>query len=121
MQSFISSEEYYSTLFHELVHSTGASHRIDRQLTPDYATDRYSKEELIAEIGAGFLCAMAGIENKTLDNSASYINAWIDILKADHRIVISAASHAQKAVDYITQHSEVQHDETTSTEAVVAA
>jgi antirestriction protein ArdC len=121
IQSFVSSEEYYSTLFHELVHSTGARHRIDRQLATDFATDRYSREELIAEIGAGFLCAMAGIENKTLDNTASYINSWIDILKADHRIVVSAASHAQKAVDYITKQSEVQHDETGSIADVVAA
>lgn len=114
MSQFISPEEYYSTLFHELVHSTGAEHRLDRKLKTDFATDHYSKEELIAEVGAGFLCAMAGIENKTLDNSASYLNAWIKILKEDHRIIVSAASHAQKAVDYITQYSEVQHDETES-------
>lgn len=120
MDTFISSEEYYSTIFHELVHSTGASHRLDRQLSVDFPA-RYSKEELIAEVGAGFLCAMAGIENKTLDNSASYLNAWIEILKADHRIIVSAASHAQKAVDYITKQKEVQHDEAGSTEEAVAA
>ena len=102
---FESPEAYYSTLFHELAHSTGHNSRLNR--FEDHATDHqfgsesYSKEELIAEMGAAMLAGMAGISQATLANSASYLQTWIQRLKADSRLIISAASHAQKAADYI--------------------
>jgi len=102
-ETFISREEYYSTAFHELTHSTGHKSRLDRKFDKVAAlgSDDYSKEELIAEMGAGFLCAEAGIENATLENSASYIQNWINALKADSRLIVQAGSKAQKASNYI--------------------
>ena len=103
-ESFETAEEYYSTLFHELVHSTGHLKRLARpgitDLSP-FGTPSYSKEELIAEMGAAFLCGVAGIENVTLDNSAAYIEGWLRKLRNDKKLVIVAAAQAQKAANYI--------------------
>ncbi|HVN95585.1 MAG TPA: zincin-like metallopeptidase domain-containing protein [Syntrophorhabdaceae bacterium] len=102
--SFQTAEGYYSTLFHELVHSTGHEKRLARpgitDLSP-FGTPSYSKEELIAEMGAAFLCGFAGIENVTLTNSAAYIQGWLKKLRNDKKLVIVAAAQAQKAVNYI--------------------
>ena len=102
--AFDSPEEYYSTLFHELTHSTGHTSRVGRdgiEKLNTFGSESYSKEELIAEMGAAMLCGVAGIERKTLSNSAAYLKSWIDVLKSDARMVVSAASQAQKAADYI--------------------
>jgi len=101
---FNSPEEYYSTLFHELTHSTGHPSRVGREGIEQlntFGSESYSKEELVAEMGAAMLCGITGIERKTLGNSAAYLKSWIDILKSDSRMVVSAASQAQKAADYI--------------------
>jgi antirestriction protein ArdC len=103
-ESFHSATEYFSTLAHELVHSTGAPSRLARKSLEDWApfgTADYSREELVAEMGAGFLCAHAGIESATLENSAAYIRSWLQVLKDDRRAVIVAAGQAQKAADFI--------------------
>jgi antirestriction protein ArdC len=102
--AFHSQAEYYSTLFHELTHATGHAKRLARDAfdTPkQFASESYSKEELIAEMGSAMLCGVAGIEQKTLANSAAYLKSWIARLKADSKLVIAAASAAQKAADYI--------------------
>ena len=102
--AFHSSEEYYSTLFHELTHSTGHPSRLAREgimKHNPFGSEDYSKEELIAEMGAAMVCGVAGIESKTLDNSAAYLQSWISRLKSDSRLVVSAAAQAQKAADYI--------------------
>jgi antirestriction protein ArdC len=102
---FESAEGYYSTLFHELTHSTGHKSRLNRfeenSTDHQFGSESYSKEELIAEMGAAMLAGMAGISQVTLSNSASYLQSWIKRLKSDSRLIISAASHAQKAADYI--------------------
>ncbi len=102
--AFDSQAEYYSTLFHELTHSTGHAKRLGREgiekLQP-FGSEDYSKEELIAEMGSAMLCGIAGIEQATISNSAAYLQSWIRRLKADSRLVVSAASAAQKAADYI--------------------
>jgi antirestriction protein ArdC len=102
---FESAEGYYSTLFHELTHSTGHILRLNRfeenSTDHQFGSESYSKEELIAEMGAAMLAGMAGISQATLSNSAGYLQSWIDRLKSDSRLIISAASHAQKAADYI--------------------
>jgi antirestriction protein ArdC len=101
---FVSDEEYYSTLFHELVHSTGHETRLNRRPSTEHRSfgdEAYSKEELVAEMGASFLSATAGIENATLDNSAAYIQGWLAALRDDKKMVILAAAAAQKASDYI--------------------
>lgn len=103
-QTFISPEEYYSTAFHELTHSTGHESRLARKtiLEPSYfGSHEYSKEELVAEMGAAFLCGHCGIETKTLENSAAYIQGWLKALKGDRTLLVHAASQAQKASDYI--------------------
>jgi antirestriction protein ArdC len=96
-------EEYYSTMFHECVHSTGHEKRLDRSVNgrAAFGDETYSKEELVAEMGAAFLSAESGIESKTIDNSAAYIANWLSVLKNDKRMVVSAAGQAQKAADYI--------------------
>jgi antirestriction protein ArdC len=66
-----------------------------------FGSESYSKEELIAEMTAAMLCGIAGIEQKTLENSAAYLNTWIARLKSDSRLLVSAASQAQKAADFI--------------------
>jgi len=102
---FESPEGYYSTLFHELTHSTGHRSRLNRfeeNLTDQqFGSESYSKEELIAEMGAAMMAGIAGISHATITNSASYLQSWINRLKSDSRLIISAASHAQKATDYI--------------------
>lgn len=98
-----SKEDYYSTLFHEITHSTGHPTRLDRPLVGrnHHSVDKYSKEELVAEIGSAFLCAEADIIDRTIDNSAAYCEHWIKALKADHNLIISAASRANKAYDFV--------------------
>ena len=101
MVDFTSSEEYYSSLFHEIVHSTGHSSRLNRPLsTIDKSS--YAKEELIAEIGSAYLCAMTGIQNKVLDNQAAYIDGWLKAIEDDRSLIISAAFKAKQAVDYLS-------------------
>jgi antirestriction protein ArdC len=102
--SFGSREEYYSTLYHELMHSTGHPTRLNRATLMDFerfGDQNYGREELVAEMGAAFLCGVTGIENKTIDNSGAYLQSWLEALKADSRLVLVAAGRAQKAVDYI--------------------
>jgi len=97
--------EYYSTLFHELTHSTGHKTLLGRfEETSEpvhFGSERYSKEELVAEFGNAFLCAEVGISNETIDNSASYIQNWLQALRSDYKLALVAASKAQKAVDLI--------------------
>lgn len=102
-QSFITCDEYYSTLFHELVHSTWSKERLSREGVVQknyYWSHKYSREELIAEIGNMFLSNYAKIES-TNNNSVSYINWWLKFLKWNKRDIIIASSHAEKAVWYI--------------------
>ena len=101
---FHSSEEFYATEFHELGHSTGHPKRLHRENFDNpasFGSESYSKEELIAEMTAAMLCGVAGIEQKTLENSAAYLKTWIARLKSDSRLLVSAASQAQKAADFI--------------------
>jgi len=103
-QFFDSGECYYSTLFHELVHSTGHPTRLNRSTLTDFerwGDATYSREELVAELGAAFLSGYCGIENRTINNSAAYVANWLEALKNDSRLVLIAASQAQKAADLI--------------------
>ncbi|MDO8508558.1 MAG: zincin-like metallopeptidase domain-containing protein [Nanoarchaeota archaeon] len=103
-EHFEASADYYSTLFHELSHSTGHESRLSRPGVMSrtlFGSNEYSKEELVAEMGAAFLCGHCGIENRTIDNSAAYIRTWLENLKRDNRLVVQAAAQAQKSTDYI--------------------
>ncbi len=101
---FGTAEEYYSTLYHELTHSTGHASRVGREGIEQlntFGSESYSKEELIAEMVAAFLCGCVGIAPATIQNSASYLQHWITRLRGDSKLLVSAASAAQKAADYI--------------------
>jgi len=101
---FQSSEAYYCTLFHELAHSTGHSSRLNRKELLEYDSfggENYSKEELTAELTAVFLSAVTGIREETMTNSTAYIKGWLKALKNDKKLVLSAASQAQKAADFM--------------------
>jgi antirestriction protein ArdC len=117
---FHSSEEYYSTLFHELTHSTGHSSRVGRDGIEEIAafgSESYSKEELIAEMGAAMLCGVTGIVPATIPNSAAYLQHWIQRLRGDSKLLVSAASAAQKAADYIRNTSTKSEETITESEA----
>jgi antirestriction protein ArdC len=105
LKDFTKAEEFYSTLFHEMVHSSGHKSRLSRSgITTKgvaFGDEVYSKEELVAEMGSSMLCAVAGIDNSTIENSASYIHSWLRALKNDKSLVVQASSQAQKAADYI--------------------
>jgi len=110
-ESFKSSEEYYATLFHELTHSTGHRSRLNRKGITNhnsFGSNDYGKEELIAEMGAAFLCGCTGIENRIIDNSAAYVAGWLKAIKENKKIVITAAAAAQKAADHILNKTETQ-------------
>lgn len=96
-------EEYYSTLFHELGHSTGHSKRLNRKEVTDptfFGSHDYSVEEMVAELTSAFLCSVSGIDN-TIENSAAYIAGWQKKLKDDTKLFWTAAQRAQKAADLI--------------------
>jgi len=104
--SFVSPESFYATAFHEMVHSTGHESRLNRRgsdVPRHFGDPDYSREELVAEMGAAFLCALAGIERETEENSAAYLASWIKVLKGDPKMAVVAAGAAQKAADYISR------------------
>ena len=95
---------YYATLFHELVHATGHATRLNRPTltkSTSFGSVQYCKEELVAEMGAAFLCGHAGIENDIIENSAAYIQNWLTQLQNDKTLIVQAAAQAQKAADFI--------------------
>lgn len=106
-EQFISANEYYSTAFHESIHSTMKESRCDRAEDRKgklvaFGSNEYSKEELVAEIGSASLMNIIGIEtNKSFRNSSAYIQNWLSVLKNDVKFIVSASSKAEKAVDYI--------------------
>jgi antirestriction protein ArdC len=102
MQTFRDGESYYAVLAHETTHATRHESRLNRDLGRKRFGDAgYAMEELCAEIGAAFLCADLGITPETRDDHAAYIASWLKVLKDDKRAIFTAASHAQKAADYL--------------------
>ena len=106
-EQFKQSEEYYSTAFHESVHSTMKTSRCNRQedrkgKVVSFGSEEYSKEELVAEVGSAQLMNMVGIETtKSFRNSTAYIQSWLKVLRNDNKFIVSASSKAEKAVNYI--------------------
>ena len=100
-------EEFYSTSFHELTHSTMHESRCNRKeerkgKSAAFGSEEYSKEELVAEIGAASLVHICGLETeKSFKNSAAYIQSWLKSLKNDPKMIVNACARAEKAVDYI--------------------
>ena len=106
-EQFKQSEEYYSTAFHESVHSTMKTSRCNRQKdrkgkVVSFGSEEYSKEELVAEVGSAQLMNIVGIETtKSFRNSTAYIQSWLKVLRNDNKFIVSASSKAEKAVNYI--------------------
>jgi antirestriction protein ArdC len=106
LADFESAAHYYATAFHELTHWTGAKSRLDRDLSGRFGNPDYAFEELVAELGAAFLCADHGIEGDL--RHAGYIQSWIKCLKENEKAIFKAAALAEKAADFIQQESEVE-------------
>lgn len=102
-------EAYYSTLFHELTHWTGAGHRLNRHLSTRFASDAYAMEELTAELGAAFLSAHLEIANEPRLDHAAYVQSWLTVLKSDKKAIFVAAAKASLAVDYLSELQRSQH------------
>ncbi len=106
-EQFTNANEYYSTAFHESVHSTMKENRCNRAEDRKgklvaFGSSEYSKEELVAEIGSANLMNILGIESdKSFRNSTAYIQNWLSVLRNDVKFIVSASSKAEKAVDYI--------------------
>lgn len=103
LEQFSQSSEYYSTLFHELTHSTGHASRLDRlSKVAHFGSELYSKEELVAEIGAACLVNHCGMETESsFRNSAAYLQSWLSALRNDKKMIVTAAGKAEKAVNFI--------------------
>lgn len=126
LKYFHKEQEHYSTLFHELVHSTKHASRLGtneiRKIGNSFGDKNYAIEELVAEMGSAFLCGEAGILYSTIDNTAAYILNWKTALlkhvKEDKKFVFTASSEAQKAADYILNHSQVKQESNTKVKAL---
>jgi antirestriction protein ArdC len=94
-------EGYYSTLLHELTHWTSHEHRCNRQLGKRFGDDAYAMEELVAELGAAFLCSELGITAEPREDHAQYLTSWLSVLKADKRAIFTAASKASTATAWL--------------------
>jgi antirestriction protein ArdC len=95
------SEGYYATLVHELTHWTGAKHRLDREFGKRFGDHAYAAEELVAEIGAAFLCAELQITQETRPDHAQYLAQWLTLMKGDSRAVFAASAKASEAASYL--------------------
>ena len=101
-ETFRDAESYYATLAHETTHWTAHESRLARDFgTKRFGSEGYAIEELVAELGAAFLCADLDLTLEPREDHAAYIANWLDVLKADHRAIFVAASHAQRAADFI--------------------
>ncbi|OYW63185.1 MAG: antirestriction protein ArdC [Bosea sp. 12-68-7] len=100
---FVSADGYYSTIFHELGHWTGAKGRLDRNLSGRFKSQAYAGEELIAELTAAFVTIGLGLASEPHAQTASYIASWIKLLRDDKRALFTAAAAASKAADYLTR------------------
>ena len=103
LKYFVSPHAYHATLFHELIHSTGHPQRLNRfsEKASRFGDEDYSKEELIAEMGASFLSAFTGIQEAVFENSVAYLQGWVSKFKDDKTMIIYVGTRAFKAVSYI--------------------
>ncbi len=101
-ETFHSPEAYYATLAHELAHWTKHQSRLDREFgRKKWGDEGYAREELVAELGAAFLCADLALTPEPRTDHAAYIQSWLKVLKNDKRAIFSAAAHAQRAADFL--------------------
>lgn len=111
--AFRDAESYYATLAHEMTHWTRHPTRLERDFgRKQWGDEGYAKEELVAELGAAFLCADLGITPETREDHAAYIASWLKALKDDKRFIFTAASHAQKAADHLHGYQKQEEEKT---------
>ena len=101
LEQFDRPADYYSTAAHEHIHWTGHASRLARDLSGRFGDRSYGAEELVAELGAAFWCAQFGLEQATRNDHAAYLGDWLAILAADPRALVTACSHAQRAIDHL--------------------
>jgi antirestriction protein ArdC len=101
-------EAYHAVLLHELTHWTGAEHRLNREFGKRFGDKAYAFEELVAELGAAFLCSAFCITNEPRPDHAAYLSSWLDILHRDSKAVFTAASRAQEAVQFLMDLAKAQ-------------
>ena len=102
---------WYSTLLHELTHWSGHKTRLNRELSERFGSDAYAMEEMIAELGAAFLCGDLGISAEQRPDHAAYIDNWLRILKSDRKAIFTAASAANKAAEFLANLSKIERKE----------
>lgn len=107
VSQFRGKPDYFSTFFHEIIHSSGAKHRLDRLEKTGFGSDVYAKEELVAEFGSAFLCANTGVALRN-DSSAAYLKGWADRCSDDPGLLVTAVNAAQRAADYVLDKSSVE-------------
>jgi antirestriction protein ArdC len=101
-ESFRDAESYYATLLHELTHWTRHEKRLNREFgRKRWGDSGYAAEELVAELGAAFLCADLGVTPEPREDHAAYLASWLEVLKSDKRAIFTAAAHAQRAADFL--------------------
>ena len=105
LSQFTNSPSFYSTAFHELAHSTGHQKRLNRPIHNRFGDEKYSQEELVAEISAAMMLSTLNIQGE-FKNSVSYIESWSSFLKDNVKAIINASTQAQKAVDFILNKGE---------------
>jgi antirestriction protein ArdC len=94
-------EAYYAVLLHELTHWTGAKHRLDREFGLRFGDKAYAFEELVAELGAAFMCSAFGITNEPRPDHAIYVASWLEVLNNDARAIFTAANRAQEGIQFL--------------------
>jgi antirestriction protein ArdC len=103
-ETFLDREAYYAVLAHELVHWTGHSSRLDRDITLGrFGDEAYAREELVAELGAAFVCADLGLTLEPRPDHAAYIASWLRVLRNDTRFIVAAAAHAERAARFLAE------------------
>ena len=106
--SFENDDAFWASFFHELIHWTGP--RVERDLHSRFEEDAYAMEELVAEIGASFLCAHAGVP-ADFEQNAAYVNSWLEVLNRDTKAIFTCARKAQEAVDWLLKHLSQEQEE----------
>lgn len=109
IESFVSAELYYQTLFHEMIHWTGHESRLNREFGNVFGSEKYSKEELIAEIGAAFLTNfLIGENTTTMYQSSAYVKSWLTVLKGNPQMLFKSSADSEKAVDYLLKLGKIE-------------
>ncbi len=99
--AFRDAQSYAATKAHELIHWTGHESRMAREFGKRFGDSAYAREELVAELGAAFLCADLGVTAEPREDHAAYLASWLKVLSEDKRAIFSAAAHAQRAADFL--------------------